>query len=93
MPLPDPPYFWLSTFTLIFLIFFYVWLSYSESAVIFIRAFSSQLTPKKKWNIMNPSYVGSNSIKPEEMMHQAFKLSRVLKIGGMMVVVFSQNYI
>jgi putative DNA methylase len=78
--------------------FFYVWLKRSIGH-LYPEHFPGQLTPKKNEAIMNPSRYGGNRPKAakayEEMMHQAFcEASRVLKIGGMMVVgLCSQNYI
>jgi putative DNA methylase len=58
--------------------------------------FSGQLTPKKNEAIMEPSRHGGDKKKAakayEDMMHQAFcEANRVLKDGGMMVVVYAHK--
>lgn len=75
--------------------FFYVWLKRSIGH-LYPEHFSSQLTPKKNEAIMEPSRHGGDKKKAaqayEEMMHKAFcEASRVLKPGGMMVVVYAHK--
>ncbi|WDD35949.1 DUF1156 domain-containing protein (plasmid) [Nostoc sp. UHCC 0926] len=75
--------------------YFYVWLKRSIGH-LYPENFSSQLTPKKNEAIMEPSRHGGDKKKAtqayEEMMHQAFcEASRVLKPGGMMVVVYAHK--
>ncbi|WP_445633941.1 GIY-YIG domain-containing protein [Nostoc sp. DSM 114161] len=75
--------------------YFYVWLKRSLGH-LYPENFSSQLTPKKNETIMEPSRHGGDKKKAaqayEEMMHQAFcEASRVLKPGGMMVVVYAHK--
>ncbi|MDZ8238648.1 MAG: DUF1156 domain-containing protein [Nostoc sp. ChiQUE01a] len=75
--------------------YFYVWLK-RLIGHLYPENFSSQLTPKKNEAIMEPSRHGGDKKKAaqayEEMMHQAFcEASRVLKPGGMMVVVYAHK--
>ncbi|MDM3843610.1 MAG: hypothetical protein PT120_09135 [Aphanizomenon gracile PMC649.10] len=75
--------------------YFYVWLKRSIGH-LYPENFSSQLTPKKNEAIMDPSRHGGDKKKAaqayEEMMHKAFcEASRVLKPGGMMVVVYAHK--
>ena len=75
--------------------FFYVWLKRSI-AHLYPEHFSGQLTPKKNEAIMEPSRHGGNKAKAakayEDMMHQSFcEASRVLKTGGVMVVVYAHK--
>lgn len=75
--------------------FFYIWLKRAVGH-LYPEHFSGQLTPKKNEIIMEPSRHGGNKAKAakayEDMMHQAFcEASRVLKPGGMMVVVYAHK--
>ncbi|MCY7273516.1 MAG: DUF1156 domain-containing protein, partial [Phormidesmis sp. CAN_BIN44] len=75
--------------------YFYVWLKRSIGH-LYPEHFSGQLTPKKNEAIMEPSRYGGDKQKAakayEDMMHQAFcEASRVLKPGGMMVVVYAHK--
>ncbi|HEY9807901.1 MAG TPA: DUF1156 domain-containing protein [Halomicronema sp.] len=75
--------------------FFYVWLKRSIGH-LYKEHFSGQLTPKKNEAIMEPSRHGGDKKKAakayEDMMHQAFcEANRVLKNGGMMVVVYAHK--
>jgi putative DNA methylase len=75
--------------------YFYVLLKRSIGH-LYPEHFSSQLTPKKNEAIMEPSRHGGDKKKAaqayEEMMHKAFcEASRVLKPGGMMVVVYAHK--
>ena len=75
--------------------YFYVWLKRSIGH-LYPENFSSQLTPKKNEAIMEPFRHGGDKKKAaqayEEMMHKAFcEASRVLKPGGMMVVVYAHK--
>ncbi|MFM6192137.1 DUF1156 domain-containing protein, partial [Planktothrix sp.] len=75
--------------------FFYVWLKRSIGH-LYKEHFSSQLTPKKNEAIMEPSRHGGDKKKAakayQDMMHQAFcEANRVLKYGGMMVVVYAHK--
>jgi putative DNA methylase len=75
--------------------FFYVWLKRSIGH-LYPEHFSGQLTPKKSEAIMEPSRHSGNKTKAakayEDMMHQSFKeASRVLKPGGVMVVVYAHK--
>jgi putative DNA methylase len=75
--------------------YFYVWLKRSLG-YLYPEHFSGQLTPKKNEAIMEPSRFEGNKIKAAEayrdMMHQAFcEASRVLKPGGMMIVVYAHK--
>jgi putative DNA methylase len=75
--------------------FFYVWLKRSLSH-LYPEHFSGQLTPKKNEAIMQPMRYGGDKAKAakayEDMMHKAFcEASRVLKIGGVMVVVYAHK--
>lgn len=75
--------------------FFYVWLKRSIG-YLYPEHFSGQLTPKKNEAIMEPSRHGGNKIQAakayEDMMHQSFcEASRVLKSGGVMVVVYAHK--
>ncbi|MCF3608747.1 DUF1156 domain-containing protein [Planktothrix agardhii 1033] len=75
--------------------YFYVWLKRSIGH-LYKEHFSSQLTPKKNEAIMEPSRHGGDKKKAasayEDMMHQAFcEANRVLKDGGMMVVVYAHK--
>lgn len=75
--------------------YFYVWLKRSIGH-LYPEHFSAQLTPKKNEATMNPTRHGGDKIKAakayEDMMHQAFcEASRVLKPGGIMVVVYAHK--
>ena len=75
--------------------FFYVWLKRSIGH-LYKEHFSSQLTPKKNEATMEPSRHGGDKKKAakayEDMMHQAFcEANRVLKDGGMMVVIYAHK--
>ncbi|MDJ0677570.1 MAG: hypothetical protein QNJ36_19675 [Calothrix sp. MO_167.B42] len=75
--------------------YFYVWLKRSIGH-LYPEHFSSQLTPKKNEAIMEASRHGGDKKKAaqayEEMMHKAFcEASRVLKPGGMMLVVYAHK--
>lgn len=75
--------------------YFYVWFKRSIG-YLYPEHFSGQLTPKKNEAIMEPSRHGGNKKKAaqayEDMMHQAFcEANRVLKDGGMMVVVYAHK--
>ncbi|MDV2993252.1 MAG: hypothetical protein N4J56_002906 [Chroococcidiopsis sp. SAG 2025] len=75
--------------------FFYVWLKRSIGH-LYPEHFSGQLTPKKNEAIMEPSRHEGNKAKAakayEDMMHKAFcESSRVLKPGGVMVVVYAHK--
>ncbi len=75
--------------------FFYVWLKRSIGH-LYPEHFSGQLTPKKNEAIMEPSRHGGNKAKAakayEDMMHGAFcEANRVLKLGGVMVVVYAHK--
>jgi putative DNA methylase len=75
--------------------YFYVWLKRSIGH-LYPEHFSSQLTPKKNEATMEPSRHGGDKKKAakayEDMMHQAFcEANRVLKDGGMMVVVYAHK--
>lgn len=75
--------------------FFYVWLKRSIGH-LYPEHFSGQLTPKKNEAIMEPSRHEGNKPKAakayEDMMHKAFcESSRVLKPGGVMVVVYAHK--
>jgi putative DNA methylase len=75
--------------------FFYVWLKRSIG-YLYPEHFSGQLTPKKNEAIMEPSRHGGDKAKAakayEDMMHKAFcESSRVLKLGGVMVVVYAHK--
>ncbi len=75
--------------------FFYVWLKRSIGH-LYPEHFSGKLTPKKKEAIMEPSRHGGDKTKAaqayEDMMHQAFKeANRVLKVSGMMVVIYAHK--
>jgi putative DNA methylase len=75
--------------------YFYVWFKRSIGH-LYPEHFSGQLTPKKKEAIMEPSRHGGDKAKAakayEGMMHQAFcEANRVLKDGGMMVVVYAHK--
>lgn len=75
--------------------FFYVWLKRSIGN-LYPEHFSSQLTPKKNEAIMEPSRHEGDKSKAakayEDMMHKAFcEASRVLKPGGVMVVVYAHK--
>jgi len=75
--------------------YFYVWLKRSIGH-LYPEHFSGQLTPKKNEAIMEPSRCEGDKRKAaqayEDMMHQAFcEASRVLKPGGMMVVVYAHK--
>lgn len=75
--------------------YFYVWLKRSIG-YLYPEHFSGQLTPKKNEAIMEPSRHEGDKRKAaqayEDMMHQAFcEGSRVLKPGGMMVVVYAHK--
>ena len=90
----DPPYFDALPYADIS-DFFYVWLKRSIGH-LYPEHFSGQLTPKKNEAIMEPSRYGGDKAKAakayEGMMHKAFcEASRVLKPGGMMVVVYAHK--
>ena len=90
----DPPYFDAIPYSDLS-DFFYVWLKRSIGH-LFPEHFSSQLTPKKNEAIMEPSRHGGDKKKAaqayEDLMHKAFcEASRVLKPGGMMVVVYAHK--
>lgn len=75
--------------------YFYVWFKRSIKH-LYPEHFSGKLTPKKKEAIMEPSRHGGDKVKAakayEDMMHEAFcQASRVLKDGGMMVVVYAHK--
>ncbi|WP_375469508.1 DUF1156 domain-containing protein [uncultured Nostoc sp.] len=75
--------------------FFYVWLKRSIG-YLYPEHFSSQLTPKKNEAIMEPFRHGGDKKKAaefyEEIMHKAFcEANRVLKLDGMMVVVYAHK--
>ena len=75
--------------------FFYVWLKRSIDH-LYPEHFSGQLTPKKNEAIMEPSRHGGDKAKAakayEDMMHKAFcESSRVLKPGGVLVVVYAHK--
>jgi putative DNA methylase len=75
--------------------FFYVWLKRSIGH-LYAEHFSGQLTPKKNEAIMEPSRHGGDKSKAakayEDVMHKAFcESSRVLKPGGVMVVVYAHK--
>lgn len=75
--------------------FFYVWLKRSIGH-LYPEHLSGQLTPKKNEAIMEPSRHGGDKAKAakayEDMMHKAFcEASRVLKLGGVMVVVYTHK--
>lgn len=75
--------------------FFYVWLKRSIGH-LYPEHFSGQLTPKKNEAIMEPSRHGGNKTTAakayEDMMHQSFcEANRVLKSGGVMVVVYAHK--
>lgn len=90
----DPPYFDAVPYSDLS-DYFYVWLKRSIGH-LFPEHFSSQLTPKKNEAIMEPSRHGRDNKKAaqayEDLMHKAFcEASRVLKPGGMMVVVYAHK--
>jgi putative DNA methylase len=90
----DPPYFDSMSYAELS-DFFYVWLKRSIGH-LYPEHFSSRLTPKKNEAIMVPWRNGGDKAKAEnvyeEMMHKAFcEASRVLKSGGMMVVVYAHK--
>ncbi|MEG3936095.1 DUF1156 domain-containing protein [Microcoleus sp. T3_B1] len=90
----DPPYFDAVPYSDLS-DYFYVWLKRSIGH-LFPEHFSSQLTPKKNEAIMEPSRHGGDKKKAaqayEDLMHKAFcEASRVLKPGGMMVVVYAHK--
>lgn len=75
--------------------YFYVWFKRSIG-YLYPEHFSGQLTPKKNEATMEPSRHGGDKKKAakayEDIMHQAFcEASRVLKDGGMMVVVYAHK--
>jgi putative DNA methylase len=75
--------------------FFYVWLKRSIGH-LYSEHFSTKLTPKKNEAIMEPSRHGGDKTKAaqayESMMHQAFcEANRVLKLDGIMVVVYAHK--
>ncbi|MFZ1026982.1 MAG: DUF1156 domain-containing protein [Limnoraphis robusta] len=75
--------------------YFYVWFKRSIG-YLYPEHFSGKLTPKKQEAIMESSRHGGDKVKAakayEDMMHQAFcEASRVLKDGGMMVVVYAHK--
>ncbi|ERT08625.1 hypothetical protein M595_1411 [Lyngbya aestuarii BL J] len=75
--------------------YFYVWFKRSIGH-LYPEHFSGKLTPKKQEAIMESSRHGGDKAKAakayEDMMHQAFcEASRVLKDGGMMVVVYAHK--
>jgi putative DNA methylase len=75
--------------------FFYVWLKRSIGH-LYSEHFSGQLTPKKNEAIMEPSRHGKDKAKAakayEDMMHKSFcEASRVMKSGGVMVVVYAHK--
>ncbi|MBD2513895.1 DUF1156 domain-containing protein [Nostoc sp. FACHB-973] len=75
--------------------YFYVWLK-RVIGHLYPENFSSQLTPKKNEATMEPSRHGGDKKKAakayEDIMHKAFcEASRVLKPGGMMVVVYAHK--
>lgn len=75
--------------------YFYVWFKRSIGH-LYPEHFSGQLTPKKNEAIMEPSRHDGDKKKAakayEDMMHQAFcEANRVLKDGGMMVVVYAHK--
>ncbi|VXD24264.1 conserved hypothetical protein [Planktothrix serta PCC 8927] len=75
--------------------YFYVWFKRSIG-YLYPEHFSGQLTPKKNEATMEPSRHGGDKKKAakayEDIMHQAFcEANRVLKDGGMMVVVYAHK--
>ncbi len=75
--------------------FFYVWLKRAIGH-LYPEHFSGRLTPKKNEAIMAPSRHEGNKAKAakvyEDMMHKAFcEANRVLKPGGVMVVVYAHK--
>ncbi|BAQ63145.1 adenine-specific DNA methylase containing a Zn-ribbon (plasmid) [Geminocystis sp. NIES-3708] len=75
--------------------YFYVWFKRSIGH-LYPEHFSSQLTPKKKEAIMEPSRHGGDKKKAsqayENMMHQAFcEANRVLKDDGIIVIVYAHK--
>jgi putative DNA methylase len=90
----DPPYFGSISYAELS-DFFYVWLKRSIGH-LYPEHFSGQLTPKKTEAIMAPWRHGGDKVKAakayEDKMHQAFcESSRVLKLGGVMVVVYAHK--
>ncbi|MEG3925092.1 DUF1156 domain-containing protein [Microcoleus sp. T3_D1] len=90
----DPPYFDAVPYSDLS-DYFYVWLKRSIGH-LFPEHFSSPLTPKKNEATMEPSRHGGDKKKAaqayEDLMHKAFcEASRVLKPGGMMVVVYAHK--